>query len=122
MRRLREPVFWWKGAILRWNELWQGAAARDCLKEALALVPDVPAAAAMLIEFEAEESKWQEQAEALSKQAAEVGEVSAAAPISSPRRVLLRHRSVVDEAEALFRRALQLDRRTSARIWCSNAC
>jgi tetratricopeptide (TPR) repeat protein len=98
-----------KARLLR-SELGQCAAARDCLTEALVLVPELPAAATMTTEFEAEESKWQDLAEALSKQAAEAGEVPAAAPFFvAEGELLLRHRSVADEAEALFRRALQLD-------------
>ena len=97
-------------ARLLWGELWQCEPARESLKLALELAPELPAAAAMLRELEAEESTWQEQAEALSAQAAAAGELPAAAPMfAAEGDLLLRHRSVTDEAEALFRRSLQLD-------------
>ena len=97
-------------ARILWGELWQFEAARAALRQALELVPDLPAAAAMQRELDLEASTWQEQAEALSVQAAEAGERPAAAPIfATEGELLLRHRSVTEEAEAMIRRSLQLD-------------
>jgi tetratricopeptide (TPR) repeat protein len=97
-------------ARILWNELWQSEPARASLKQALELLPEHPAASAMLRDLDVEESTWQEQAEALSEQAAAAGERPAAAPMFAIEAdILLRHRSVTDEGEALFRRSLQLD-------------
>ena len=92
------------------GELWQFEAARAVVKQALELVPDLPAAAAMQRELDVEDASWQEQAEALSSQAAEAGERPAAAPLfAAEGELLLRHRSMTEEAEAMIRRGLQLD-------------
>ncbi|HEY5284256.1 MAG TPA: hypothetical protein VIM14_15805, partial [Polyangia bacterium] len=97
-------------ARLLWGELWQVEPARESLKAALELAPELPAAAAMMRELEAEESTWQEQAESLSAQAAEAGERPVAAPMfATEADLLLRHRSDTEEGESLFRRSLQLD-------------
>jgi tetratricopeptide (TPR) repeat protein len=97
-------------ARLLWSDLLRGGAGRDCLKDALALMPDQPAITATLSEFEAEASKWQEQAAMLSKQTAEAGEGSAAAPFFVAHgELLLRHGTASDEAEVLIRRGLALD-------------
>ncbi len=98
-------------ARLLWGEVWQCEPAREALKQALEIAPELPAAAAMLRELEVEDSTWQEQAEALSAQAAEAGERPAAAPLFvAEGELLLRHRSVT-EAEAMIRRGLELDPR-----------
>ena len=92
------------------GELWQFQPAREALKQALELVSDLPAAAAMQRELDIEDASWQEQAEALSAQAAEAGERPSAAPLFvAEGELLLRHRSVTEEAEAMIRRSLQLD-------------
>ena len=99
-------------ARLLWAELWQVEPARTAIKEALDLAPDLPSASALLREIETEAAGWQEQAEALSAQAAEAGDRPSASPFfASEGDLLLRYRSVTDEAEALFRRSLQLDPR-----------
>jgi golgin subfamily B member 1 len=97
-------------ARILWGELWQFEPARAALKQALELAPDQSAAAAMQREFDVEDACWQEQAEALSAQAADAGERPAAAPLFvAEGELLLRHRSVTEEAEAMIRRSLQLD-------------
>lgn len=97
-------------ARIEWSELWEMTSARESLQKALEMVPNFPAAAALLRELETEDSNWQEQAESLSAQATEAGERPAAAPFfASEGDLLLRHRDTPDEAEAMFRRALQLD-------------
>jgi tetratricopeptide (TPR) repeat protein len=97
-------------ARILWGDLWQFQPAREALKQALDLVSDFPSAAAMLRELDLEDGSWQEQAEALSAQAAEAGERPAAAPLFvAEGELLLRHRSVTQEAEAMIRRSLQLD-------------
>ena len=99
-------------ARLQWGELWQFEAARESLREALQIAPGHAAAAAMLKELDAEEAGWQEQAEALSEKAAAAGEGEAGAQIfAAEAELLLRHRNVTDEGEALLRRSLQLDPR-----------
>jgi len=97
-------------ARLHWGGLWQPEAARESVREALQLAPDDHAAAELLETFEAEERGWQEQAEALSEKAAAAGETpEAAALFAEEAELLLRHRNVTDEAEALLRRGLTLD-------------
>ncbi|HEX7500963.1 MAG TPA: hypothetical protein VF524_11760, partial [Polyangia bacterium] len=93
-----------------WGELWQLESARAALKQALELAPDHSAALAMQRELDVEDASWQEQAETLSAQAADAGERPAAAPLfAAEGELLLRHRSVTEEAEAMIRRSLQLD-------------
>ena len=93
-----------------WGELWQLESARVALKQALELAPDHSAALAMQRELDVEDASWQEQAEALSAQAADAGERPAGAPLfAAEGELLLRHRSVTEEAEAMIRRSLQLD-------------
>ena len=97
-------------ARLLWQELWQCGRAREVLGQALELVPEHAEASAMLRDLEAEEAGWQEQAEAFSAKAAEAGESPAAADaFAAEGEILLRHRNVTDEAEAMLRRALVLD-------------
>ena len=97
-------------ARLLWAELWQVEAARDVLKRAFELSPDLSEAKALLREFEQEDSGWQEQAESLSAQAAEAGESPAAAAfLALEADLLLRHRNLPDEGEALYRRSVQLE-------------
>ncbi len=97
-------------ARILWGELWQFEPARAVLRQALELLPEQPAAAAMQRELDAEDSSWQEQAEALSAQAADAGERPAASPLfAAEGELLLRHRSVTEEAEAMIRRSLELD-------------
>jgi golgin subfamily B member 1 len=99
-------------ARLCWGELWQFEAAREALREALQIELELEAAQAMQKELDAEDAGWQEQAEALSEKAAAAGEgPEAAAIFAAEAELLLRHRNVTDEAEALLRRALQLDPR-----------
>jgi golgin subfamily B member 1 len=97
-------------AKILWTELWQCQAAREALRQAIELVSEHPAATAMLREIDEEEAGWQEQAESLSAKAAEAGDQPAAAALfASEADLLLRHRSVSDEGEALYRRSLQID-------------
>jgi tetratricopeptide (TPR) repeat protein len=99
-------------AQLQWGELWQFEPAREALREALQSEPDHEAAATMLRQLDAEDAGWQEQAEALSEKAAAAGEgPEAAAIFVAEAELLLRHRNVTDEAEALVRRSLTLDPR-----------
>jgi|GEM_PF-1515908 len=98
-------------ARLLWGELWQFEPARECLREALQLSPEHAEAAAMLKDLDAEESGWQEQAESLSQKAAAAEGAEAAAGFAAEAELLLRHRNVTDEAEALLRRCLEIDPR-----------
>ena len=99
-------------ARLSWGELWQFEPAREALREALQLVPEHEAATAMLKALDTEETGWQEQAEALSAKAAAAGaDPEVAAIFTEEAELLLRHRNLADEAEALLRRSLELDPR-----------
>ena len=99
-------------ARLEWGELWQFEPARDSLREVLQLIAEHEAATAMLKDLDAEETGWQEQAEALSEKAAAAGAgPEGAAIFAEEAELLLRHRNVIDEAEALLRRSLELDPR-----------
>jgi len=101
---------WVDKARLLLGDLWQRDAARDALKSALELVPELPAATEMLRELQEEESHVQSLADALAAQAAEAGEGPAAAPfLSAQGELLLRNRGVSDEVLSLFRRSVQLD-------------
>jgi tetratricopeptide (TPR) repeat protein len=97
-------------ARLLCRELWRCEAARAVLSQALEIAPEHPEALAMQRQLDAEEASWQEQAEAFSATAAESGELPAAAePFASEGEILLRHRNVTEEGEAMLRRALALD-------------
>jgi tetratricopeptide (TPR) repeat protein len=97
-------------ARLEWGELWQFEPARESLREALQLVAEHEAATALLKDLDAEETSWQEQAEALSVRAVAAGQgPEGAAIFAEEAELLLRHRNVTDEAEALLRRSLELD-------------
>jgi tetratricopeptide (TPR) repeat protein len=99
-------------ARLLWKELWRCGQAHEALAQALQLSAEHAEATVTLRELEAEEAGWQEQAEALSAQAADAGEKPVgAAPFAAEGELLLRHRNVTEEAEAMFRRALALDAR-----------
>ncbi|MBN2574752.1 MAG: tetratricopeptide repeat protein [Deltaproteobacteria bacterium] len=97
-------------ARLCWGDLWQFEAARDALKEALQIEPEHAEAQALQGELDAEGAAWQEQAEALSEKAAAAGDGPEAASLFvAEAELLLRHRNVTAEAEALLRRGLELD-------------
>jgi hypothetical protein len=108
-------------ARLEWGELWQFEPARDSLREVLQLIAEHEAATAMLKDLDAEETGWQEQAEALSEKAAAAGAgPEGAAIFAEEAELLLRHRNVIDEAEALLRRSPI--RAIGAPIAPSNVC
>ena len=88
----------------------QPVPAVEVVKEALAIVPDHQAGGALLREIEDELGHWQDRAEMLSSQAAEATDKSvAAANFATEGEILLRHRDLPDEAEAMLKRALALD-------------
>lgn len=107
---IRRATLFVEKARLLHREMCQWETAHACVREALEIARNHPAAAEFKRVLEEEEAGWQERADALVRQADEVGDSPGGAPLlAAAGELYLRYRPLTSEGESLLRRSFALD-------------